>query len=56
MGERLPVSHRLARAAMLAAIVAAVTLLVLHWGQDAVDLARGWLTVVEGWSEPPSLW
>ena len=55
MGERIPTSHRLARAAMLAAIVAVVAPLVLFWGSDAVELARAWLTVVDDWAELPSL-
>jgi hypothetical protein len=56
VGEWIPVSHRLARAAMLVVIVAVVALLVLLWGRDAVELAQDWLTVVDGWSELPSLW
>jgi len=56
MAERIPVTYRLARAALLAVIVMVVALAVLFWATDAVALAREWLAVVDGWSEMPSLW
>jgi len=56
MAERIPISYRLARAALLTVIVVVVALAVLWWASDAVALARDWLTVVDRWSEMPDLW
>lgn len=56
MGERIPVTYRLARAAMLAAILVAALAVLLLWAADAVDLAQRWLAAVDRWYDRTTPW